>query len=131
VNKFINELKKCNYNNIKMSRFPLYDNLSQGIKNRDLTVLQKKDFIVKIKEIDTDGYELIYALIKMYQMETGDANTSFTLPYKGIFIDENIKFDLNDLPKKLKQILYKFVDIHLDKMSEEDSIKSQTPVDRV
>lgn len=114
-----------------MSRFPLYDNLSQGIKNRDLTVLQKKDFIVKIKEIDTDGYELIYALIKMYQMETGDANTSFTLPYKGIFIDENIKFDLNDLPKKLKQILYKFVDIHLDKMSEEDSIKSQTPVDRV
>jgi len=114
-----------------MSKFPLYDSLSKNIKNKDLSFSQKRSFLRKIDKIDTHGHELVYALVRMYQIENGVDNTSFTLPYNGSFINNDIKFDLDKFPNKLKQILYKFLGIHLDKMKEERHIASQTPVKRV
>ena len=114
-----------------MSKFPLYDSLSKDLSVKDLTITQKKLFIKRIANIDKNGHELIYALIRMYQVENNEENTSFTLPYNGIFVDNDINFDLDKFPISLKQILFKFLSVHMDKMNEEILIKSQTPVKRL
>ena len=114
-----------------MSKFPLYDSLSKNIPETDLTVSQKKLFIKRLDKIDHEGHELVYALIRMYQMENNEENTSFTLPYNGKFIDNDISFDLNSLPIPLKQILSNFLSAHIAKMKEEITIAKNTPVRRV
>lgn len=108
-----------------MSKFPLYDSLSKDIKNKDLTSLQKKSFIQKISKIDKTGHELIYALIRMYQVENDDKNINFTLPYNATFVENDIHFDLEKFPNILKQILFKFLGIHINKMNEEKSIENR------
>ena len=106
-----------------MSNFPLYDTLSQDIENIDLTTKQKDEFMKLLKNIDVDGSERIYVLIRMFQLENSEDKTTFKIPYGGKFVKNDIKFDLNDLPNELKQILYKFVVIHCKTMEEEDKIK--------
>ena len=114
-----------------MSKFPLYDSLSKDISGKDLTITQKKSFLKKITNIDQHGHDLVYALIRMYQVENNEQNTSFTLPYNGTFIESDIHFDLETFPRALKQILFKYLVVHLDKMKEEMSIEKQTLVKRV
>jgi len=114
-----------------MSKFPLYDNLCKGISNTKLNTTQKKSFIKRVEKIDKSGYELVYALIKMYQMENNEGSTSFTLPYNGKYINNEMTFDLDEIPGKLQQILYKFLSAHLSKMKEESAISKQTPVKRI
>ena len=90
-----------------MSKFPLYDSLSKDISSDDLTIIQKRTFLKRVEKIDKNGNELIYALIRMYQIENNeDANTSFTLPYNGIHVETDIHFDLDNFPKDLKHILF-------------------------
>ena len=115
-----------------MSKFPLYDSLSKDISTEDLSTIQKRTFIKRVEKMDNNGYELIYALIRMYQIENNeDDNTSFMLPYNGIYVETDINFDLDNFPKYLKQILFKFVSMHLDKMREEKNIVNTTPVKRL
>ena len=102
-----------------MSKFPLYDNLCKDIIKKDLSTLQKRTFIKRIEKIDKNGYELVYALIRMYQIENNEDNTSFNLPYKGTHFENGINFDLDHFPITLKQILFKFIVIHIEKMKEE------------
>jgi hypothetical protein len=113
-----------------MSKFPLYNSLSKDLQEGDLSDIQKRTFLKRIEKIDKNGYELIYALIRMYQIENKEENINFTLPYGGENIDNNIHFDLENFPIKLKQVLFKFVSIHLEKMKEE-VMMSSTPVKRV
>jgi len=82
----------------------------------------------KIKSIDEKGSELIYALIRVFQMENSDDITTFKLPYDGKYSKNDMKFDLNKLPNKLKQILYKFVKLHTETMKEETKL-SETRFD--
>jgi hypothetical protein len=93
-----------------MSNFPLYDNIINEIKTEeDLTTKQKDEFIKLVANVDENASELIYALIRVYQLENSENKNTFTLPFNGTFINDTIKFDLNELPNKLKQILYKFI----------------------
>jgi hypothetical protein len=78
----------------------------------DLTNKQKDEFMKLIADIDDNTSELTYALIRVYQLENSENKNTFTLPYDGKFIDKNVKFDLNELPNQLKQILYKFLILH-------------------
>lgn len=105
-----------------MSNFPLYDNLSLDISNRDLNLKQKNEFMQKIKNIDDNGAELVYALIKVYQMENATDDSTFILPYNGKYVKNDMKFDFNQLPTQLKQILYKFIVLHTESMKEETII---------
>ena len=101
-----------------MSNFPLYDNLIAEVQTfEDLNNKQKDDFMKIIENVDDNTSELIYALIRVYQLENSDNKNTFTLPYDGKFIDKDVKFDLNELPNQLKQILYKFLLLH-DKSKE-------------
>jgi hypothetical protein len=96
-----------------MSNFPLYDNLLAEVQTfEDLNNKQKDQFMKLIDDIDENTSELIYALIRVYQLENSENKNTFTLPYDGKFIDKDIKFDLNELPNQLKQILLKFLLLH-------------------
>lgn len=106
-----------------MSNFPLYDSLSKELSQRDLSVKEKTDFTNKVKDINDAGAELIYALIRVYQMENSEDQSTFKLPFGGKYVKNDMKFDLEQLPNKLKHILYKFLQIHTKTMKEEVAIK--------
>jgi len=95
-----------------MSSFPLYDSLIVDVSNDELKIEEKDDFMKMIKTFDTNGYELIYALIRVFQLENNEDKSTFKLPYGGKYVKNDILFDLNEFPNKLKQLLYKFVKIH-------------------
>ena len=100
-----------------MSTFPLYDNLLGEVTSfEDLTVKQKDDFMKVINDIDDNATELVYALIRVYQLENSENKNTFTLPYDGKYVENNknkdIRFDLNELPNQLKQMLYNFLRLY-------------------
>jgi hypothetical protein len=104
-----------------MSNFPLYDNLIKDLPVEEMQVKNKDKFIKLVKDIDEYGCELIYALIRIYQLENSDDKSTFKLPYGGKFVKHDMKFDFNELPNELKHILLKFVQIHIKTMKEENS----------
>jgi len=108
-----------------MSKFPLYDSLLKDVTDVDLTVAQKKSFVKKINKIDKNGNDFLYSLIKIHQIEQKIENNGFSLPYNGIFEDNNIIFDLDNFPNTLKQILFKFIGVHLNTMKEESLLKNK------
>jgi len=88
-----------------------------------MSTKQKDKFMKLIKDIDEKGSELIYALIRVYQLENSDDKSTFKLPYGGKFVKHDMQFDFNDFPNKLKHILLKFIQIHIKSMKEESIIK--------
>jgi hypothetical protein len=97
-----------------MSKFPLYSILNVGLPEKDLTAFQKNSFVAKIPTIDKSGRELLYALIRFYHQENNGINF-----YGGVTAKTSVTFDLEALPLPLKQLLYKFVLVHLKKMKED------------
>src|SRR3972149_7533421 len=105
--------------------FPLYDSLLAEVGSdelKDLTTKQKNESAQKIKQFDTEGYSLCYALIRSYQTKENDNIVSFELPYESKQLKTGIKFELDKLPIKLKHIILKFIDKHLTKMEEEKKL---------
>ena len=106
-----------------MSNFPLYENMNKDIKSKDLTKKQKKEFITLVKKIDNNGAELLYALIRVHELNTSKGlSGTYKLPYSGTYSGSDITFDLESFPSKLKQILYKFITIHIKTMEERNEI---------
>ena len=104
-----------------MSQFPLYISLISNLPEKDLTILQKKDLINKISNMDSETHELIFALIKCFYIE--NTNDNVLIPYKGIISKDNIDFDLMEMPNKLRQLLYKFIKKNSKKLIEDEKIK--------
>ena len=104
-----------------MSNLPLYEILFKETLNEDLTNKQKDEFMRLIKNIDQNGFEIVYALIRIFQLENNDDKSTFKLPYGGKFDKNDMKFDFNELPNELKHILFKFIQIHSKTMKEESN----------
>jgi len=109
-----------------MSYFPLYDNLNQELPTKDLTLKQKDEFSKNILKIDTNGMELIYALIHVYFMRNESVTEIVDIPYLGTKIEnENNNYDvtweIGNFPIKLRQLLYKFISMHLKTLIEESN----------
>ena len=102
-----------------MNTFPLYDNLNKDLPKEEMPLKHKDKFMKLIKDIDQDGADLIYTLIRVYQINNEEDKSIFKLPYGGKFVKHDIKFDFQELPNELKYILYKFIQIHTKKMKEE------------
>jgi hypothetical protein len=102
------------------SNLPIYDMLYNEFVDisDDLTTKQKDEFLKKVKLLDSNGHELIYAIIRVYQLENSEDKNTYTIPFHGKFIKNDLKFDLNDLPNKLKRMIYKFTDMHIKSMKE-------------
>ncbi len=105
-----------------MNNFPLYDTLNKDIPTTDLTTEEKTSFLKNVKQLDENGTELFYALIKVYQLQNESNESHFTVPYGGKYVKKDIKFDLDCFPVYLKHILFKFIQIHVKKMNEDSNL---------
>ena len=90
-----------------MTDFPLYKTLMVNIYEKDLTVLQKKDFMDKIGKIELPERELVCALINSYFLE--HEKKQELVPYNGSIAKDYVQFNLLQFPNKLKQLIYKFL----------------------
>lgn len=97
--------------------FPLYDTLSKDIKDKNLTTAQRKALIRNISKIDNAGHEILYILLKIYQLDN-NPDDGRELPYGSTVDGNNVTVNIKSLPHKLKQILLKFTKIHIKTMNE-------------
>lgn len=96
--------------------FPLFDIILGEI---DTTGdIDKNKLCERIKKLDDEGYELMYALMKCYAQRFHDDYTS--PPFQGKKCKGGYKFDISILPDQLMRILYHFVIKHHEKMKEEN-----------
>jgi len=102
-----------------MSNLPIYEILFKETSNEDLNNKEKDEFMKMVKKIDQKGFEIVYALIRIFQLENNEDKSTFKIPYGGKFVKDDLNFNLNDLPLQLKQILYKFLLLHIKTMKEE------------
>ena len=103
--------------------FPLYDILLKESTNDDLSLEQKKELTDIIPSIDNKGHQNIFTIIRMHGLKTNSGNI-FDIPYDGKKIVRDIKFNVDKLPNVVKQMLYRFVKIHIEKTNEVQSLSS-------
>jgi hypothetical protein len=99
----------------------LYESLSNSCNDKDLTIENKKYFIKNLPNLDNEGMEILFILIVFHMKNT--ENKINLPPYKSIFSGKDLEINLENLPNKLKNILYKFLNLHLKKI-EEDRMKN-------
>jgi hypothetical protein len=118
------------------SFFPLYQHIRQqvvSIENSDLTVEETQTLLEQFRNLDKLGIELIYVLIRVHSLQTmsADQKDYFEIPYQGDKLETNtngvfnVKFDLRKFPNPLKHIIFKFIQIHLQKIHEESALHSK------
>lgn len=94
--------------------FPLYNQLSKKVYTSPYTLSTEQKCVCAetIKKMSSNEHEIIYALIRFYQVETNE-NSCYTLPYKSKFQKSGLKVDLDKLPNDLQCILYEFTHLYL------------------
>jgi hypothetical protein len=103
--------------------FPLYDRLSNNVPDKDLTLKQKKYILESVENIDSNGQELLYVLIKHSSLQEKEYCKKL-IPYNGNDVIKSnycrdITWDLSKFPNKLKHIILNFLKMHLCNMNEE------------
>jgi len=96
-----------------MANFPLYTSLKTITKNT--TEIDGKKFIKMFKKIDPKSHELIYALIRSFQMEKNIDVLNAALPFEGRQLKSGYRFNFDKLPLHLQHILYEFINRDLNK----------------
>ena len=108
-----------------MNSFPLYNQIVNNVPTTDLTQAEKEFFSENIKNMDELGRELLFVLIYQFHAENKKKGKN-AIPYKGKKEPvnnelSNFTWCLQDLPITLRQMLLKFMKMHLITMEEERS----------
>ncbi len=99
---------------------PLYDVLFNNTSNKELTLEQKSEAIKEIPLLDNKGHEFLFLLIRCYGLRNNIETDIFKIPFDGISINKNMKFDLNKFPSKLQNMIIEFIEKHKQVMKEEE-----------
>lgn len=103
------------------NHFPLYYSLKQRNENKN-EKLSYDDMLSVCstinQEIDEEGLEYIYAIIRYYSLLEDNFNFD-SIPYKPKINKNGLKYDLSSLPSKLALMIKDFVDLHTSKLNEE------------
>ena len=100
---------------------PLYQNLKSDLPHDDISQSDKEYLNTKIKELDKGGMEILYILIRMYELET--TKSMADLPYGAKLLPKaELKIALDSFPNQLKQLVYKFVQLHIEKTNVDNEI---------
>lgn len=96
-----------------MCDFPLFDTINRDIPDEleEFTANEKEIFISNFKKLNETVHELIYVLIRVYDMK--NEGRPEKLPFNSKEIKAGLKFDFDFLPLRLKHILNKFISIEL------------------
>jgi|Laugresbdmm110sn_1035088.scaffolds.fasta_scaffold44685_2 hypothetical protein len=87
--------------------FPLYESLKNN-EFKELTDDEKDTLVEKIKNMNDEKQEIVYALMKVYYIEEKNTVSSNELPYNGKELKNRLKFDMDHIPSKLQYILKLF-----------------------
>ena len=101
------------------STFPLFSILEQKLEEEHikletpLTDIQKQFLCDQLKNMDDIGTELVYAVIRFYQLQYDKGNI-MELPYlmKKQKTGNVYKLEVNDLPLKLQHLILIFIMMH-------------------
>jgi hypothetical protein len=97
----------------------LYTNLVKDTTTTNLSPNEKDEFLKKVKIIDEKGSEIMYIIIKMFEIENNIKQIESKVS------DKELKFDFDKFPEKLQVILDKFLTIHIKNMEEERAILNE------
>lgn len=95
--------------------FPLYVALKDSVVDQDLTDAQKLYIINSIPKLDIYQKSNMYALIKC-----SATNITGIIPFNGKSVKGGLKFNLEDFPFILRQILYKYINSELSNVGDKD-----------
>ena len=101
-------------------QFPLFSHLKNEIGDKEdvgLSAQQKIDLGERIKELDDQGCNLVYALIRYYQIYEYKINIVET-PFGMKKVKAGYRFCIDDLPVLLQHLIWRFVEIHLKSQKE-------------
>jgi len=99
--------------------FYLYWDLKNKATNKPRLDMHEIDELLRlIKQMDCEGFRLLYVLIKMYSMKT-QADKIYELPYSARKMKESneqcdMEFDLKNIPNTLQRMLLVFCRMHMD-----------------
>lgn len=95
--------------------FPLYDNLCTKIYPTGELSYQDQEFMAEtIKNLSDREHELIYALIRSYQVNHTESSSVYIFPYNAKRLKKGIKFNIQCLPDELQHIILAFLKLHLE-----------------
>jgi hypothetical protein len=110
-----------------MTSFPLFSHLKSEVceEEKDLSIEQKMKLVENIKKLNEQGCSLVYALIRYYQIfEAKDSVVENPFGMKKI--KTGYRFCIDELPSLLQNLIYRFVEIHLQSQNELSSSSSST-----
>jgi len=95
-----------------MVNFPLYDNLVSNLPS-DIIIedVDKQSLIININE-HIDTHELVFAIIRCYQINNSNNINKEPFYSRYLKTKNGYKFDINNIPDKLIQMLIDFYIIH-------------------
>lgn len=106
--------------------FPLYKSLCTD-DFKELNDLQKDELLSRIKDMNDDKHNVLYALIYAYHI-SHDTHIQ-ELPYGGKSLKNGLKFDIDHLPSKLQSMLFQFSAIdHSNRQSPSSPTSSKKKV---
>lgn len=88
--------------------FPLYNHLIKKTHTHLLDDNDKTEFVDKVRTLDSNKHELVYAIIRTHQVTT-EPGTFYQSPYKSKRQKNGVKFDFDQFPLQLQNILVEFV----------------------
>lgn len=90
--------------------FPLFNTVKSTIPDdcKELSQEQFEETIAIIKKMHVRDLELVYGLIKAYDITYSDPPSLIGLPFSGKELKSGPKFDMDNMPYVLQNIIYKF-----------------------
>ncbi len=95
---------------------PIYNTIIQNLNtNLKITSENKTELISNIESYE-DTHELIFAIIRCYQIN--NSNDISNIPFYGKYLKtkHSYKFDVNNVPDKLINMLIEFYKLHINSL---------------
>jgi len=107
-----------------LSVFPLFDTLFQETESvqTPLQYEEKMELCNQIKDLDQEGFDLVYAIIRSFYLVKENGHYDF-VPYSPKINKTGYKFDTTFLPPRLLLMVRRFVALHLNKLREESEFQ--------
>lgn len=112
--------EQINSTRMDSGQFPLFSHLKNELDIGHMEPLgpaQMNEMVQKIKELDSQGCSLVYALIRYYQLHE-DMHSAVDIPFHMKKVKVGYRFCIEDLPVLLQHLLFRFVAIHLHTQEE-------------
>lgn len=100
-------------------QFPLFAHLKNELPEdtEALPISKRTELVEKIKELNDQGCSLVYALIRYYQIYEQNTD-AVDMPFGMKKVKSGCRFCVEELPPLLQNLIYRFVDLHLQTQKE-------------